>query len=97
MAGTVATWHIIGEYQTVLFYPHSVAYLNGTLLVMADGTNSPGGAYMAATVAFRSAESTLETHFGLHESEQVAAGTKHIVGALGHTQLASRTVSFHIF
>lgn len=83
MAGAVAALHIIGKRHTILAYPYGVPHLRGGLVFTGDGTDSPCGAYLAATGTFRAAVTSLVGHSGLHEGKEVLRGAQHIVGASG--------------
>ena len=92
MARTVATFDAIGKNHAVFLYPNGMTYLCAGLLLLGNGTYSPCGAYLRATVALGTAVAAFVRHRGLHHRKEPRAGTKHAVGALGYAELTACAV-----
>lgn len=58
------------------------------LLFLSDGKDGSGGTDLRAVRTLRTAEAAVEIHLGLHQVAGIGARTEHVVGTVGHAQLA---------
>ena len=88
MAGTVAAIYTVGQRNTVLFYPYSMADACRRFLRDCYRTDGSCGTDFTASGTFRTAITAFVRHFGLHQACQAGGWTKYIVRAGRHTELA---------
>lgn len=85
--------YAVGKDDAIVFEPHGVAPLYGGFLRRGDGADGSGRTHLRTARAFRATITALVGALGLHQPRGVGRGTKHAVGAYGHTQLAGRATA----
>lgn len=85
-AGTAV--HALGIGDTEIVVNNRATDMDHGLLFLSDGKDGSGGTDLRAVRTLRTAEAAVEIHLGLHQVAGIGARTEHIVGAVGHAQLA---------
>ena len=85
-AGTAV--HALGIGDTEIVVNNCATDMDHGLLFLSDGKDGSGGTDLRAVRTLRTAEAAVEIHLGLHQVAGIGARTEHIVGAVGHAQLA---------
>ena len=70
VAFTIATFHAVGEDDTVFLDPDGMSDLYARLVFATDGLDGTCGTHFRAAGTFGTAVTTLVTHGRLHQSEQ---------------------------
>ena len=92
MAGTISTFHLVGDADAVLFNPYGMADLDGRFFGKACQMDGTGGAYLCTLCTFGAAVTTLIGHFRLHQFHQVRRRPEHLIGTYRYTELAGCAV-----
>ena len=67
VACAVAATHAIGQYNTIIFNPHSMTHMDVGLFFPCDRFDGTSGADLAAACAFGATIAAFKRHRGLHE------------------------------
>ena len=90
VAGTVAALHASAVRQTVVRHQNGKTDMDICFLLRCDAVYSTSRAHLAAAGTLRTAESTFERHFRLHQRLQFIRGTQHPVRAFADAELTCR-------
>ena len=79
--------------QTALPVPHSSSNVRMKFLILRDGNDRPGGAYLATARTGGPTVAMLETHLWLKEAFSVERDAQYLFGAAPYTQLTANALS----